>query len=359
MAFIMKDWHKLILVYLAGRKTYASPDNMKQYLKMNGISKSHTAITTACKESLSAVLFCHDQSLFNDDGTVKRKRFQYSLKDGVPPLRYIVESLNDPDSQHKFMESPYYRCLIPELVQRFNDMMPLHDIHASKSWAEDFKDSSVGKDSVVHLSDTYCIKEHSNNVLCCVVENHRDRPRVTFEVSGLSDEDMEVLKNYLIKHGLKLGDDDVFEDTTEKPLDHWTRVRYTTDPEAMDDKLILIVKNHLSDEDAQYLTMSLEDNWLALKFVLHFVSATHNERDRILDQVKSDANNPRLSPWAAWECGFGDALKRVEFMVCDAESLRPVYAKRKKERQSEPLNNWIDFFDQLSRLNSNYRFLFV
>lgn len=120
----MKDWHKQILVYLAGRKTPASPENIKQYLKRYGISKSHTAITTACKESLSDVLTRHDHSTYNDDGTVKFKRFKYSLKNDITSLNHIVKSLNDPDSQRKFMRSQYYRNWIPELVQRYADLIP-------------------------------------------------------------------------------------------------------------------------------------------------------------------------------------------------------------------------------------------
>ncbi|MCK4500133.1 hypothetical protein KAU11_06510, partial [Candidatus Babeliales bacterium] len=86
----MKDWHNLIVVYLAGRKTPASPENIKQYLKRYEISKSHTAITTACKESLSDVLTRHDHSTYNDDGTVKLKRFKYSLKGDLPTLWKVL-----------------------------------------------------------------------------------------------------------------------------------------------------------------------------------------------------------------------------------------------------------------------------
>ena len=354
----MKDWHNLIVVYLAGRKTPASPENIKQYLKRYEISKSHTAITTACKESLSDVLTRHDHSTYNDDGTVKLKRFKYSLKNDIASLNHIVDLLNDPDSQREFLRTQYYRNWIPELVGRFDDSMPLHDIHASKSWAEHYEDSSHLDDSVYYLVDTYNRKVNLNNTLCCVIEFCKDRAHVTYDLNGLSDEDVEVLKGYLIKHGLQLGDDHVFEDTTEKPPDHWARIQYTTDPEAVNDGIILIVKTHLSDEDKQCLSMSLEDNWLALKFVLHFISAKHDERDRILDQVNSDADDTRLSPWAAWEQGFDDALKRVEQKVCSAEDLKPVYAERQKERQGEPLNNWIEFFYQLDHLNSNYPFLF-
>ena len=283
----------------------------------------------------------------------------YRLNQDPNILHQLVAAFNhDPDSQHEFMQSHYYRNWTPDLVERFDDLMPLHDIHASKSRAEDYEDSSNIEDSVYYLADTYNRKVNLNNTLCWVIEFCKDRAHVTYDLNDLLAEDMEVLKGYLIKHGIQLDDDDVFEDTTEKPVDHWARIQYTTDLETVGDEIIVIIKTHLSDEDKQCFTMSLEDNWFTLKFILHFISATHNEREGILDQVNRDANDTRLSPWAAWERGFDDALKRVEFKVCDAEDLVPVYAERQKERQSEPLNNWIEFFNQLDHLNSNYRFLF-
>lgn len=103
----MKDWHKLILVYLAGRKTHASPENIKQYLKKNGISKSHTAITTVCKGSLSDILICHDQSLYDDNGVVKRKRFQYSLNPDAKTFAELLRIFVGTKHINDFVTSAY------------------------------------------------------------------------------------------------------------------------------------------------------------------------------------------------------------------------------------------------------------
>ena len=103
----MKDWHKLVLIYLAGRKTHASPENIKQYLKRNGISKSHTAITTVCKESLSDILICHDQSLYDDNGVVKRKRFQYSLNPDAKTFAKLLKIFFGTKHINEFVTSAY------------------------------------------------------------------------------------------------------------------------------------------------------------------------------------------------------------------------------------------------------------
>ena len=262
----------------------------------------------------------------------------------------------DPDSLREILMSDTYRDWKPKIVNQFDAAMPLHDIHTSKRWAEGSYDI---EDNVYYLADTYNKKANPNDTLCCVIEFCKDRAHVTFDLDGLSDEDMEVLNGYLAKHGLQLSDNDVFEDTTEKPADHLAHIQYTTDSETVGDKIIMVVKNHLSDEDKQCLTMSLEDNWLTLKFCIHFIAAKHGERERILDKINRDAGDPHISPWAAWEQGFDAALKQVEHTVVDAEALRPVYVKRQKERQDEPLNNWIEFFDQLDHLNSAYPFLWI
>ena len=354
----MKDWHNLIVVYLAGRKTPATPENIKQYLKKHGISKSHTAITTACKESLSDVLSRHDHSTYNDDGTLKQPRFKYSLKDGVSTLHLLVKSPRHPSTENTFLGSPYYHGWIPKLVQQFDDLMPLHVYHASKRWAKDYEGSYDIKDSAYYLSETYNHKINQNSIICCVIEFCGSRAKVTFDVDGRSDEDLEILKRYLIKYGLQLDDDEVFKDTTEKPVDHMARIKYTTNPQTVSDEIITIVKNHLPDEDKQCLAASLGANWLTLKFVLHFIAAEHDERDMILDQVNRDANDPHISPWAAGKDSFGAALKLVEYTCADVENLKPIYLKLKEERQSEPLTPWVELFNQLDRINSNYRFLF-
>jgi len=107
MVSIMKDWHKRILLYLAGRKTPATPENIKQYLKRYEISKSHTAITTACKESLSDILTRHDHSTYNDDGTVRLPRFKYSLNQDTDTFATLLNMFVGTKDQKEFLASAY------------------------------------------------------------------------------------------------------------------------------------------------------------------------------------------------------------------------------------------------------------
>ena len=57
----------------------------------------------------------------------------------------------------------------------------------------------------------------------------------------------------------------------------------------------------LLNRDKKYLATSLKDNWLTLKFILHFISANTPERRRMIIQLKRDATNPTISP-SAWKC---------------------------------------------------------
>lgn len=107
----MKEWHKVILLYLAGRKTPATPQNIKQYLIKHGISKSHTAITTACKGSLSAILIRHDHSTYNDDGTVKLKRFKYSLNPDPDTLTKLLNTFIGNEYAEEFLKSAYIEMI--------------------------------------------------------------------------------------------------------------------------------------------------------------------------------------------------------------------------------------------------------
>lgn len=104
---MMKDWQKLILLYLAGRKTPATPKNIEQHLKKHDISKSLTAIKTACQESLSSFMICYNHSTYNDDGTVRQSRFKYSLKPEPDTLTKLLDTFVGTEHQKEFLASEY------------------------------------------------------------------------------------------------------------------------------------------------------------------------------------------------------------------------------------------------------------
>ena len=110
---MMKDWQKLILLYFAGRKTPATPKNIEQRLKKHDISKSLTAIKTACQESLSSFMICHDHSTYNDDGTVRQPRFKYSLKPDPDTLTKLLDTFVGTKYEFMFLQSFYVQDLDP------------------------------------------------------------------------------------------------------------------------------------------------------------------------------------------------------------------------------------------------------
>ena len=131
MMSITKPWHRLVLAYLAGRKTPASPENIRRYLERHEISKSHTAITTVCKGSLSDLLVCYDHSAYDDDGKVILKRFKYSVKEDLLTLHKLVATFDfNLILQRGFMRSPIYRAWIPQLVDLFGDLILRGDTDA-------------------------------------------------------------------------------------------------------------------------------------------------------------------------------------------------------------------------------------
>ena len=120
-------------------------------------------------------------------------------------LRELIERFkHDPDSQRALMKSSYCRDLVLDSVERFDGMMPLHDIIGTKPLFESPTDDESYRmeSSAVYLSDTYNTKESGNGVVCCVIEYLKDRACVTFDINDLSDDDVKVLKRYLIKHGV-------------------------------------------------------------------------------------------------------------------------------------------------------------
>jgi len=238
----MKDWHKQILVYLAGRKTHASPENIKQHLKKNGISKSHTAITTACKESLSDILIRHDQSLYDDNGVVKRKRFQYSLKNDITSLNHIVKSLDNPDLQRKFMESAYFHNWIPKLSHQFNQVISTYE---------------------------------------------------TLNDAGLEAIEQMSAQN-LRKHGVESGMELCTKLVTDREFkDTYDFKRHTL--AAMDifnnPKVNQTGEMALNDDEVKRLESSLKHNWLALKYVVSFLLADPLMQRQMYVNMIEDSKN--------------------------------------------------------------------
>nr|QNO46203.1 hypothetical protein ABPEKODN_00016 [Methanosarcinales archaeon ANME-2c ERB4] len=125
----------------------------------------------------------------------------------------------------------------------------------------------------------------------------------------------------------------------------------------------------LSEDDALLVTQSiiadgLRDNWLALKFVTHFISVDSDERSGILSRLMETSLNPVISPTAArnaeYKKGFRSGMEAsIQYIDKDKE-----LAFREKRMEAEMKTvidnyiNWTTFFAQLLYLNSNYRYLF-
>lgn len=143
----------------------------------------------------------------------------------------------------------------------------------------------------------------------------------------------------------------------------------------------------LSKEDEEGLTRELRDkwirnNWIALKFVTHFVSADSDERSRILRQLIETVRNPHISPAAAgrreYHKGFCSGMdtctpwikERVVPITTINETVQLTYADARSQAEmgiydyglipapDELLINWMELFTQLHHFNSYYRFLF-
>ena len=126
----------------------------------------------------------------------------------------------------------------------------------------------------------------------------------------------------------------------------------------------------LSNEDEMSLTNTLRDNWLgdnwlALKFVTHFISAKDDERSRILHQLMESVHNPKISPAAAHATGYtkGVCLGMDKCAAWIKKGAALSYRKERLEAEwdNDPFGNhirWNELFNQLDNLNSNYRYLF-
>ena len=209
----------------------------------------------------------------------------YRLNHDTNAVHQLVAVFN-PDLQTMFMRSPYYRSMIPDLVQQFKDSIPDNDL--------------VKLDTYTHTA------------------------------------------------------------TREQPL---------------------------IEDDESRLTNALEKNWLALKWVEHFISVEADERGSILRQLLDSVRNSKISPTAADAEGY--AIGRYHGMVKarpwvddidkvvintwinekgDNEKEQLTYASACRQahpdfldiyhRRDEPRIKWEELFNQLDNLNSNYQYLF-
>lgn len=120
----------------------------------------------------------------------------------------------------------------------------------------------------------------------------------------------------------------------------------------------------LTDEDKSSMTNALRFNWLALKWVVHFISAKGDERSMILQQLMETAHNPAISPTAARATGkkkgFCQGMDKCGMWIRD--NAQPAYRKARLEAEMNNTSsnhiNWRELFNQLDNLNSNYRYLF-
>jgi hypothetical protein len=168
--FKMVDWHNLIIAYLAGRKKPASSTDIKRHMEKRGITKTLPAIGTACKKTLSDVLICHDNSLYYDDGTVRKPRYQYSLKnDAATFQKLVLEGTYIRGSVLKtvFLKSNYCSGWIPYLVDEFaasfaNLKLTMLDILHADASPEEFE--QIKKIDDYQQSDFRCYNPSSHHV---------------------------------------------------------------------------------------------------------------------------------------------------------------------------------------------------
>jgi len=122
----------------------------------------------------------------------------------------------------------------------------------------------------------------------------------------------------------------------------------------------------LSDGDEILLTNALRENWLALKFVTHFISVEDDdERSGILQQLLESVRNAKISPAAAHAAGYTKGVC-LGMDKCAAWIKKDAALSYRKERLEEEWNNapfgnyihWDELFNQLHHLNSNYQYLF-
>ena len=146
---------------------------------------------------------------------------------------------------------------------------------------------------------------------------------------------------------------DQFVDSTPKK-DRWMLVRPSNDDDIDDDELAVWIMDNV-----------LRENWLALKFVTHFIFATDDERSSILDLLMKTSLNPVISPTAARNAGekrgFRSGMDACQLFIKDDKQADFIKERIKAEMNNAPFDNyinWTELFAQLHHFNSNYRYLF-
>lgn len=141
----------------------------------------------------------------------------------------------------------------------------------------------------------------------------------------------------------------------------------------------------LTEDDEWLLTKALGANWLALKWVEHFISVEADERGSILQQLLESVRNSKISPAAAHAAGcargFYDGMVEARPWIVDKvitkitinengtnEKVQLTYASACRQADPDSFEhrptrdelciNWEELFNQLDNLNSNYQYLF-
>jgi hypothetical protein len=372
----MRDWHKLVLVYIAGRKTPASPENTKQYLKKHGISKSHTAITTACKEVLSDVLVRHDHSTYNDDDTVKLKRFKYSLKDDLPTLwKVLVAAGRDRRARQTIHNSKYVSGWYPQLVEEF-----LWDTRIIKLWT-DLYDIYIGDSSAEKR--TTPIKKAISRVASLVMKESLIPPPTYGKAGNIFDRIDQLEKNpLLLGNGFFDLDMNGYISRVKKPLrtDDDTesiRLNYYSElfindplllkkhiPKITDDNVDMlkkanVVKNDLEAElgrdrgkEIDAFFQGLYENWLFLKFVVYYILADDDEKTRIYEGLLRPIDD---SGTAQFRWGFFAGLRAAHVKTWGLDGVYADYLK--KHSYATPLDYLIGPFKDMSRSFDAFSYL--
>ena len=338
--FEMDDCHKRIFIHLAGKKTPEQPRDIEEYLETEGIVRTLQAITIACQKSLSGVLICHA------GGTLHQKRCKYSAKSGFSTLRIIADSFDDPDSQHEFLKLSFYRDQLPKLVGCFSDAHPLSelqndptipiDIHGTIS-RRIFDEECINPDTLGFV--VYGIKNVGGNFLVV----YGTKKQIIANEDGVD----EVVSNIVKSRGLA--------------SDHGEFLKTHLKADMRDLKLngsIIILNHRMSDADKKCLTTVLKSSWVAFKFVIHFIYADYDKRIKIMSLIRHLASDRRMSPYVAYEKGWGDALVHLMEIgkITDDEAVQVFTNNILETRQLT--TNWDELLNQVSSFDLLQQLLF-
>jgi len=143
----------------------------------------------------------------------------------------------------------------------------------------------------------------------------------------------------------------------------------------------------LTEGDEDLLDRALGANWLALKWVVHFISVEADERGSILQQLLDSVRNSKISPAAAYAAGYAngfcDGMVEARPWIVDIdkvitkttinengtnEKVQLTYASACRQADPDSFEripardelciNWEELFIQLDNLNSKYPYLF-